>query len=75
MTPENFCYWLQGLLEVGNPYELDNEQVGIIKDHLALVFKKEAPTKITFQENPNQSILNSLKTVQWNMPDGIKFTC
>ncbi len=75
MTPENFCYWLQGLLEVGNPYELDSEQVEIIKDHLALVFKKETPTKITFKENPNQSILNSLKTIQWDVPDGIKITC
>jgi hypothetical protein len=41
MTPENFCYWLQGLLEIGDPSELDSEQVEIIKEHLNLVFKKE----------------------------------
>lgn len=44
MTPENFCYWLQGLLEIGNPSELDSEQVEIIKEHLNLVFKKETKT-------------------------------
>ncbi len=44
MTPENFCYWLQGLLEVGDPSTLDAQQVLIIKDHLNLVFKKETTT-------------------------------
>lgn len=41
MTPENFCYWLQGLLEIGDPSELNITQVEIIKEHLNLVFKKE----------------------------------
>jgi hypothetical protein len=45
MTPENFCYWLQGLLEIGQPIKLDEQQVQIIKDHLALVFKKETPDR------------------------------
>lgn len=44
MTPENFCYWLQGLLEVGDPPTLDAHQVLIIKEHLNLVFKKETTT-------------------------------
>lgn len=44
MTPENFCYWLQGLLEIGDPSTLDAQQVLIIKDHLNLVFKKETKT-------------------------------
>jgi hypothetical protein len=44
MTPENFCYWLQGLLEIGDPSMLDAKQVLIIKDHLNLVFKKETTT-------------------------------
>ena len=43
MTPENFCYWLQGLLEIGNPKNLDENQINTIKDHLRLVFKKETP--------------------------------
>lgn len=48
MTPEQFCYWLQGFAEItqngknfGNgpqPHEWK-----IIVDHLQLVFKKETP--------------------------------
>ena len=43
MTPENFTYWLQGFFEVQNPSTLDEVQTQIIKDNLALVFKKETP--------------------------------
>jgi hypothetical protein len=44
MTPENFCYWLQGYFEVQDPTnagcdDLDHEQVGMIRKHLALVFE------------------------------------
>ncbi len=37
MTPEQFCYWLQGVFEVGNIAELNVEQVKIVKQHLGLV--------------------------------------
>lgn len=47
MTPENFCYWLQGYVELtlaashGNdPVHLTNEQVRTIQSHLQLVFEK-----------------------------------
>lgn len=45
MSPENLCFWLQGFLEISNQenQELSAQQVQIIKDHLALVFKKETP--------------------------------
>lgn len=43
MTPEQFVYWLQGLMEVGNPTSLNEIQTQQIKDHLSLVFKKETP--------------------------------
>lgn len=36
MTPEQFYYWLQGLLEVGEPEKLNERQVQIIKDHLSI---------------------------------------
>lgn len=45
MTPENFCYWLQGCLEISNPRSLNELETQIIKDHLALVFKKETPVR------------------------------
>lgn len=49
MTPEQFCYWLQGFAEItganvgfgSNPQPHEWE---VIKDHLALVFKKETPS-------------------------------
>lgn len=45
MTPEQFCYWLQGFVEINGPartHPTPQEWV-VIKDHLALVFKKETP--------------------------------
>jgi hypothetical protein len=44
MTPQDFCYWLQGLLEVGQPKALNETQVQQIAEHLALVFKKVTPS-------------------------------
>lgn len=46
MTPENFCYWLQGKLELDKDNILTIEQVLIIREHLKLVFKKETPINI-----------------------------
>ena len=40
MTPTEFCYWLQGLIEVGRPVSFDAEQIGMIREHLNLVFEK-----------------------------------
>lgn len=37
MTPENFCYWLRGLIEVGKPKLLTKDQIDIISKHLDLV--------------------------------------
>ena len=52
MTPQNFTYWLQGFFELSDELnELNDRQLQIIKDHLALVFKKETPNRI---EGPNE---------------------
>lgn len=45
MTPENFIYWLQGYIEIGDPKQMSSEQIEIIKDHIALVLKKETPKR------------------------------
>jgi hypothetical protein len=47
MTAEQFTYWLQGFMEVGDPKTLDSTQTQIIKDHLSLVFEKQTPTRLT----------------------------
>lgn len=40
MTSDNFCYWLQGYLELTNSKTLSEGQVNMIKEHLSLVFNK-----------------------------------
>lgn len=60
MQTRDFCFWLQGLLEVGRVETLDAEQVALIKAHLDLVFKHDASIKTKEMEHPvpkrNQSI-------------------
>jgi hypothetical protein len=41
MNSREFCYWLQGLFEVGEPETLDAKQVDLIKRHLNMVFVHE----------------------------------
>lgn len=41
LTSRDFCYWLQGLFELGNPTQLDAQQTDLVKRHLAMVFKHE----------------------------------
>lgn len=45
MTPENFCYWLQGFIEISGLQAISEEQVNVINDHLKLVFQKVTPSK------------------------------
>lgn len=45
MTPEQFVFWLNGALEIMDPNQLNEKQIQIIKDHIALVLKKETPVR------------------------------
>ena len=47
MTPEQFCYWLQGFIEIAGDdlKKLDEKRIQIIKDHLDLVFNKVTPDR------------------------------
>ena len=44
MTPEQFCYWLQGHLAIqrglGGPIVLTDREVQVIEQHLELALKK-----------------------------------
>lgn len=53
MTTENFCFWLKGFLEIGNPFDLKHKQLQIVKDHLDLVFNKVTPDHVN--KTPTQS--------------------
>lgn len=52
MNRINFCYWLQGLFEIGDVKTLTSNQIQIIKDHLALA-------------NNNKATKNQLKEIQF----------
>lgn len=43
MTPENFCYWLQGRAELSN-HAVTPEEWTCIVEHLRLVFDKKTET-------------------------------
>lgn len=46
MDAQSFVYWLQGAFEVGGLTTLNPTQVQVVKDHLALVLKKETPARV-----------------------------
>lgn len=89
MTPENFCYWLQGLFEVGKPKVLTEEQVEEIRNHLALVFHKVTPDlTVSFDSSKflekikneryhgypvEETFVNDIPTIVW--PDGPIASC
>lgn len=59
MTPENFCYWLQGFFELtGQDKGLSPRQYDVIESHLNLVFDKITP----------KYDLNTPHTGDWNKP-------
>jgi hypothetical protein len=41
MTSRDFCYWLQGYLELTTPKRIDEKEVILIQRHLNMVFKHE----------------------------------
>lgn len=49
MTPENFCYWLQGHVELGGEAP-SKEQWALIKAHLQLVFNNVTKPSIAVSE-------------------------
>lgn len=53
MTPENFCYWLQGYFELNGNHPISLAQSVIINEHLNLVFKKNTNTALV---NDNRNL-------------------
>ena len=41
MTSRDFCYWLQGFLEISEVSKMTPKQLQVVKNHLAMVFKRE----------------------------------
>lgn len=58
MTSRDFCYWLQGVMEIGNPESLNNTQIQTIKNHLNMVFLHEIDP--SYGNQNHQTNLNNL---------------
>lgn len=61
MTPEQFTWWLQGFVEMNPNAMVTGTQWQIIKDHLALVFKKETPARVGLPFNPGPILAEPAK--------------
>ena len=58
MQSRDFCYWLQGLFELGNPESLTPGQIQVIRNHLDMVFYHEIDP--SFGGPEVQSALNEI---------------
>lgn len=67
MTSRDFCYWLQGYLEISgvdaNAGGLSPDQVGCIQNHLTLVFKHEIDPSF----GSHQEVLNIIHKSNSNL--------
>lgn len=48
MSPDRFCDWLQGFVELSETEAISEKQWLVIKDHLKLVFDKKTPDRTDF---------------------------
>lgn len=58
MQSRDFCYWLQGFFEIGEPVMLGLEQIENIKKHLNLVFVHEIDPSMG--DSKHQEKLNTI---------------
>lgn len=63
MTPRDFVYWIQGLFELSGVEVLDEEQVEVVKEHLALVL-----TKLTTKEVGPRELVRIIRAVEEDVP-------
>lgn len=57
MEPLQFVYWLQGFMELADVKKLNEKQVQVLKDHIALVLTKKTPDyeKASYPDEPKQA--------------------
>ena len=71
MTARDFCYWLQGKLEIdGEPKPLTATQVEVIQRHLSLVFIHDIDPKAGGPEV--QKKLNAVHDGLLDRPPGVR---
>jgi hypothetical protein len=55
MTAEQFIYWIQGFFELSGATALNEEQVKVIKEHIALVLEKKTISSVSsVPKHPNK---------------------
>lgn len=65
MDSRDFCYWLQGYIELNGMSGLTGMQTDIIKDHLKKVFDKQTPDRqITYPPIFEPSQIKPLKHIE-----------
>lgn len=82
MTPEQFCYWLQGYLEITDvletrPAGLTEKQRQVVCDHLNLVFTKVTPNRkepVVLSETTEGKPLKKKKTSMEEVIDELQKT-
>jgi hypothetical protein len=58
MNTTAFCYWLQGMFELGNPETLDANQTDLIRRHLAMVFQHDIDQRIPPEQQVKQQAIH-----------------
>lgn len=64
MKAHEFCYWLQGFFEIkdlelaGSKWTFNNDQIRVIRQHLALAFKHDIDPK--YGDDEHQQDLNNI---------------
>jgi hypothetical protein len=68
MTARDFCYWLQGFLEITDASTIDEKQLGMIRKHLNMVFAQDIDP--THGDKTKQDKLNQIHS-----SSDIKYRC
>ena len=68
MTPEQFCYWLRGYLEIAKPEEMEIDEIKEIESHLNLVMEKVTPTQTPISKT-EKSINDWIRDIEKKVPD------
>jgi len=71
MSPEQFCYWLQGFVELSPDLKVPSEkQWQAIKEHISTVFLKVTPPVLPDDETEKESVE---KKQQFPLPEDVDF--
>ena len=68
MTPIEFCYWLQGALELGGNKSFSEEQVQVLNEHLKLVFTKVTSPPKAPKLSPGLTPMDGIRNTPWVGP-------